>query len=63
MKLGVKSYRWINLSSVKLKSPSKRQNDLHQSEKAFSSAVTGDIGPHGEKPRGPRLRSPASQPT
>jgi NAD(P)H dehydrogenase (quinone) len=37
MKLGVKSYRWINLSSVKLKSPSKRQNDLHRIEKAFSS--------------------------
>jgi putative NADPH-quinone reductase len=37
MKLGVKSYRWINLSSVKLKSQSKRQNDLRRIEKAFSS--------------------------
>ncbi len=35
-KLGVKSYRWMNLSSVKLKSQSKRQDDLHQIEKAFS---------------------------
>lgn len=38
MKLGVKSYRWINLSSVKLKSQSKRQDDLHRIEKAFSSS-------------------------
>jgi putative NADPH-quinone reductase len=30
MKLGVKSYRWINLSSVKLKPQSKRQDDLHR---------------------------------
>jgi len=37
MKLGVKSYRWINLSSVKLKSQSKRQDDLQRIEKAFSS--------------------------
>ena len=37
MKLGVKSYRWINLSSVKLKSQSKRQGDLRRIEKAFSS--------------------------
>jgi hypothetical protein len=38
MKLGVKSYRWINLSSVKLKSQDKRQDDLHRIEKAFSSS-------------------------
>jgi NAD(P)H dehydrogenase (quinone) len=37
MKLGVKSYRWINLSSVKLKSQNKRQADLHRIEKAFRS--------------------------
>ena len=36
-KLGVKSYRWINLSSVKLKSQSKRQDDLYKIEKAFRS--------------------------
>lgn len=34
-KLGVKSYRWMNLSSVKLKSQDKRLEDLHQIEKAF----------------------------
>ena len=37
MKLGVKSYRWINLSSVKLKSQSKREDDLHRIEKAFGA--------------------------
>ena len=37
MKLGVKSYRWINLGSVKLKSQSKREGDLHRVEKAFRS--------------------------
>ena len=37
MKLGLKSYRWINLSSVKLKSQSKREDDLHRIEKAFTS--------------------------
>jgi putative NADPH-quinone reductase len=36
-KLGVKSYRWMNLSSVKLKSQNKREDDLHRIEKAFSS--------------------------
>ena len=36
-KLRMKSYRWMNLSSVKLKSQSKRQDDLHRIEKAFSS--------------------------
>ena len=41
MKLGVKSYRWINLSSVKLKSQSKRQDDLHRIEKAFGTTRYG----------------------
>ena len=36
-KLGVKSYNWINLSAVKLKSQTKRQADLHRIEKAFGS--------------------------
>jgi NAD(P)H dehydrogenase (quinone) len=47
-KIGVKSYRWMNLSSVKLKSQSKRQDDLHRIEKAFSSS---------------RYRNPALAPT
>jgi len=34
-KLGVKAYRWMNLSSVKFKSQNKRQEYLHQIEKAF----------------------------
>lgn len=37
MKLGVKSYSWMNLSSVKLKSQSKRERDLQRVEKAFRS--------------------------
>ena len=41
-KLGVKSYRWMNLSSVKLKSQSKRQDDLHRIEKAFRSSHYGN---------------------
>jgi putative NADPH-quinone reductase len=36
-KIGVKSYSWMNLSAVKLKSQSKRQGDLHRIEKAFGS--------------------------
>lgn len=36
-KLGVKSYSWINLSSVKFKSQNKRQEYLHQIEKVFTS--------------------------
>lgn len=35
-KLGVKKYRWVNLSSVKFKSHNKRQEYLHQIEKVFS---------------------------
>lgn len=41
MKLGVKSYRWFNLSSVKFKSQSKRLDDLRRIEKAFSSTHSG----------------------
>jgi putative NADPH-quinone reductase len=40
-KIGVKSYRWMNLSSVKLKSQSKRQDDLHRIEKAFGTTRYG----------------------
>jgi len=36
-KLGVKSYRWMNLSSVKFKSQNKRQEYLKQIEKVFTS--------------------------
>ncbi|MGZ9165667.1 MAG: NAD(P)H-dependent oxidoreductase [Anaerolineales bacterium] len=36
-KIGVKSYSWMNLSSVKLKSQSKRQEDLRRIEKVFGS--------------------------
>ena len=37
LKLGVKSYRWFNLGSIKFKSQSKRHDDLRRIEKAFSS--------------------------
>lgn len=36
-KLGVKTYRWMNLSSVKFKSQNKRQEYLKQIEKVFTS--------------------------
>ncbi len=41
-KIGVKSYHWMNLSSVKLKSQSKRQDDLHRIEKAFRASHSGN---------------------
>lgn len=40
-KIGVKSYSWMNLSSVKLKSQSKRQEDLYRIEKTFRSSHYG----------------------
>jgi putative NADPH-quinone reductase len=42
-KIGVKSYRWLNLSSVKLTSQSKRQGYLHEIEKTFKSPHPRDL--------------------
>jgi putative NADPH-quinone reductase len=42
-KIGVKSYRWLNLSSVKLTSQSKRRDYLHEIEKAFKLPRSRDL--------------------
>jgi len=42
-KLGVKKYRWLNLSSVKFKSHNKRQEYLKQIEKVFMSTHRRDL--------------------
>jgi len=42
-KLGVKKYRWVNLSSVKFKSHNKRQEYLKQIEKVFMSTHRRDL--------------------
>jgi len=39
-KLGVKTYRWVNLSSVKFKSHNKRQEYLNQIEKVFNRDIS-----------------------
>ena len=42
-KLGVKAYRWMNLSSVKFKSQNKRQAYLHQIERVFMPTHRHDL--------------------
>lgn len=42
-KLGVKTYRWMNLSSVKFKSQNKRQEYLKQIEKVFMPTHHRDL--------------------
>jgi putative NADPH-quinone reductase len=42
-KIGVKSYRWLNLSSVKLTSESKRRGYLHEIESVFKSSHPRDL--------------------